>query len=163
MRPSPFVILALAATVVNLSAFLLSLHVPTGAYEANPNVRPGSLVSLGFSEGLVLLASFILRIISTDREVRIIVQAAVVALLSGDTINDLILVATGSQFFAIASSYTITAIVPALVAIWWIQSHVLADLGRGATPEPSQYSKKAQIFPNLELQHGRRAPRLEGR
>jgi hypothetical protein len=121
-RPSVSFTLVLASISANLLAFTLSLHIPSGASEVNPLVHPGLLASLGYSEGIIVLVSFVLTILIPNEEKRSVVLAAVVAVLTGDALNDIVYTLTRSQFLAADISYTFTALIPAFVAMKWIQS-----------------------------------------
>jgi hypothetical protein len=121
-RSSVTFTLVLVSISANLLAFTLSLQIPSGASEVNPFVHPGSLASLGYSEGIIILISFVLSILILDEAKRSVVLAAVVAVLTGDALNDIVYSLSRSQFLAVDISYAITALVPALVAARWIQS-----------------------------------------
>ena len=49
-------------------------------------------------------------------------MAAVVAVLTGDALNDIVMTLTNSQFLAVDISYAFTALIPAFVAMRWVQS-----------------------------------------
>jgi hypothetical protein len=116
-RPSFSSVLVLLAVSINLLAYLMSLRIPNGAAEVNPLVHPGSLVSLGYSEGIIITVSLLISVLIRDETKRSIVQAAVVALLAGDAMNDVVFTLTGSQYLAVVTSYAFTALIPALAAI----------------------------------------------
>jgi len=121
-RPSVSITLVLASISANLLAFTLSLRIPSGASEVNPLVHPGLLVSLGYSEGIIVLISFMLSVLIRDEAKRSVVLAAVLAVLTGDALNDIVFSVTNSQFLAVDISYAFTALIPSFVAIRWIQS-----------------------------------------
>jgi len=120
-RPSVSFTLVLASVSANLLAFVLSLRIPTGASEVNPFVHPGMLASLAYSEGMILLVSFILSVLLRDEAKRCVILGAVVAVLTGDALNDIVFTLTSSQFLATDISYAFTALIPAFVAMKWIQ------------------------------------------
>jgi len=120
-RPSVSFTLVLASLSANLLAFTLSLRIPSGASEVNPLVHPGLLVSLGYSEGIIVLISFVLSVLIQDEAKRSVILATVLAVLTGDALNDTVFSVTDSQFLAVDISYAFTALIPALVAIRWIQ------------------------------------------
>jgi len=115
--------LTVASVCANLSAFIMSMRIPSGASEVNPLVHPGTLSSLAYSEGLIILISFALSTLLRDEGKRSVILAAVVALLTGDALNDIVFSFTGSQFLAADISYASTALIPAFVAMKCIQSH----------------------------------------
>ena len=121
-RPSVSFTLVLASTSVNILAFTLSLRIPTGASEVNPLVQPGMLASLGYSEGIIVLISFVLSVLIRDEAKRSVILATVLAVLTGDALNDTVFSVTNSQFLAVDISYAFTALIPAFVAIRCIQS-----------------------------------------
>jgi hypothetical protein len=124
-RPSISSIIILASISANLLAFALSLQIPNDASEVNPLVHPGMMASLLFSEGIILLVSFLLTILLHDEAKRSVVLAAVAAVLSGDALNDLVFSLTNNQFLAVDISYAFTALIPALVAMRWVRSQTI--------------------------------------
>lgn len=102
---------------MNLIAYVLSSRLPSWAAEANPFVQPGSLVSLALAETTILAVSSLCRFLGRDAATRNILLAAVVAVLTGDASNDVVLVLTRSQFFAIAASYFSITMIPTFVAM----------------------------------------------
>jgi hypothetical protein len=120
-RPSVSFTLVLASISTNLLAFTLSLHIPNGASEVNPLAHPGMVASLGFSEGIIMLVSFTLSRLLRDEVRRSVILSAVVAVLTGDALNDIVFTLTTSQFLAVDISYAFTALIPAFVALRWIQ------------------------------------------
>jgi hypothetical protein len=121
-RPSISFTLVLASISANLLAFLQSLRIPSGALEANPFVHPGMIESFGFSEVIILVGSFMLSKLLRDEAKRSVVLAAVTGLLTGDALNDIVVSLTTNQFLAVDISYTFTALVPAFVAMRWLES-----------------------------------------
>jgi hypothetical protein len=121
-RPSASFTLVITSISANLVAFALSLQIPSGASEVNPFVHLGMMVSLGFSEGIVVLVSFILSRLLRDEAKRSVILAGVVAVLAGDALNDIVFTLTNSQFLAFDISYAFTALIPAFVAMRWIRS-----------------------------------------
>jgi hypothetical protein len=115
--------LILLGVTVNLIAFALSLLIPAWATEANPYVQPGSLLSLARSETIIILGSLLCRLLCKDRMMLNMLQAAIVALLTGDASNDVLLMISGREFLAIVGSYALTAFIPTLVAIKFLGSH----------------------------------------
>ena len=120
-RPSVSFTLVAASMSANLLAFVMSLRIPSGASEVNPLVHPGSLASLGYSEGLIVSVSVILTFLVRNEAVRSVMLAAVVGVLAGDVLNDIVMTLTNSQFLAVDISYAFTALLPAFVALKWIQ------------------------------------------
>jgi len=120
-RPSVSFTLVVASISINLLAFTLSLGIPSGASEVNPLVHPGSLASLAYSEGIIILSTFVLSALVRDEGQRTVILAAVVAVLTGDALNDLVFTLTTSQFLAVITSYASTALIPAFVATRWIR------------------------------------------
>jgi len=121
-RPSVSFSLVMSSILANLLAFTLSLRIPSGASEVNPLVHPGSLASLGYSEGVIVLVSLALSILVRDEGRRCVILAAVVAILTGDVVNDVVFSVTNSQFLAVDISYSLTALIPAFVAARWVRS-----------------------------------------
>jgi hypothetical protein len=124
-RPSVSFTLVLTSISANLLAFTLSLRIPSGASEVNPLVHPGTIASLGFSEGIIVLVSFALSRLLQDEAKRSVILAAVLAVLTGDALNDIVFTLTNSQFLAVDISYAFTALIPTFVAIRWIQAQTL--------------------------------------
>jgi hypothetical protein len=123
-RPSTSFAIMLASVSINLVAFALSIRIPSGDSEANPFVHPGMLASLGFSEGTIVLGSFMLSKLIRDEAKRCVILAAMAGLLTGDALNDIVISLTNNQFLAVDISYTFTALVPAFVAMKWLQSQL---------------------------------------
>ena len=80
------------------------------------------VTSLGYSEGIVVLVSFVLSGLVRNEAKRSVVLAAVLAVLTGDALNDIVFTLIKSQFLAVDISYACTALIPAFVATRWIQS-----------------------------------------
>jgi len=80
------------------------------------------LASLGYSEGIIVLISFVLSVLIRDEAKRSVILATVLAVLTGDALNDTVFSVTNSQFLAVDISYAFTALIPAFVAIRCIQS-----------------------------------------
>jgi hypothetical protein len=124
-RPSVSFALILTSISANLFAFVLSLRIPSGDSEVNPLVRPGLFASLAYSEGIIILVFFALTALLQDEAKRSVILAAVVGVLTGDALNDAVLTVTNSQFLAVDISYAFAALIPAFVAMKWIQSRLI--------------------------------------
>jgi hypothetical protein len=121
-KPSLSFILVLVSISANLAAFVLSLGIPSGASEVNPFARPGLLISLGFSVGIIVLVCVALARLLRDEVTRCVVLAAVVGVMTGDALNDFVYTVTRSQFVAVDISYGFTALIPAFVAMKLIRT-----------------------------------------
>jgi hypothetical protein len=80
------------------------------------------MASFGYSEGIIVLVSLVLSRLVQDEAKRSVILAAVLAVLTGDALNDIVFTLTTSQFLAVDISYAFTALIPAFVAVNWIQS-----------------------------------------
>jgi len=75
-------------------------------------VAPGSLLSLGRTEGLILAGSVLFYLVSPRGLERIAIQSLVSGFFTADAVNDVILRTTGSNLLATEFSWVAAAMLP---------------------------------------------------
>ncbi len=112
-----FAALAILCVVSNFIAFVVSSGLRSNYVELDPSVQPGSLLSLGMTEGIILAVSVSLFVLIHDAAERTVLLGLVSGFFAADAVNDVVLVSTGSMYLAMELAWITAVAIPSVVGI----------------------------------------------